>query len=291
VTSLVLAGERDRAAARAEEIERKYESLAAEMRQHWEGLSADIESTCAKYHAKEAATVKAMKLERFWEPSPFPVELPASERESKSAERLFVTQPWPAPPSWLWQALPDAPGSICYAKKVLCRTRDLSLLVALSPEEAGQRHHEREAYVLAARLDDGLLALIRRSTIYDQRSPDKGEIRPRPPPHIAIELQGRAHHASTYIWDSNRETGICHVTGFSVLDRATSRVWECQLNLGDGTKTIWDGRSGKRIYTVSALTDAERKAAVCPIPAFGEYATAVECFRLVLRAAGFGDVS
>ena len=104
VTSLVLAGERDRAAACAEEIERKYESLAAEMRQHWEGLSADIESTCAKYHAKEAATVKAMKLERFWEPSPFPVELPASERESKSAERLFVTQPWPAPPSWLWQA-------------------------------------------------------------------------------------------------------------------------------------------------------------------------------------------
>ena len=176
-------------------------------------------------------------------------------------------------------------------KDVLYRTRDLALLVALTPEQAGQRHREREAYVLAARLDDGLLALIHRSTIYDQHSPHMGEIRPRPLPRIAIGLWGRAHDASTYIWDSDRETGICHITRFSVRDRATRREWECQLNLGTGTKDVWDSRSGKRIYAVSALTDAERKAAVCPIAAFGEYATAVDCFRLVLRAAGFGDVS
>ena len=124
VTSLVLAGEPDRAAALVEETERKYEHLAAEIRQHWEHLSADIERTCAEYHAKEAETVKALKLERFWEPSPFPVELPASKRESKSAESLFVTRPWPTPRRGFGRSRRRTPGSVCYAKDVLYREPD-----------------------------------------------------------------------------------------------------------------------------------------------------------------------
>jgi hypothetical protein len=291
VTSLVLAGEPDRAAALVEEIGREHEHLATKMQSHWEHLSADIERTCAECHAKEAETVKALKLERFWEPSPFPVELPASQRAQKADEPAFSTQPWPTPPSWLWQQLPGIPGSVCYANDILYRGKDnIVLLVALTPAEAEERHRMRETYVLAARLPDGLLALVRHSTMYDRNSPDDRKWEPDEP-DISISLYGQAHVAHTHICSPDRESGVCHITRFDVRDRATSHDWDCRLDLEESTKTIWDHRSGEQIYTESVPTDAEREAAACPIPAFGEYTAAVERLRAVLRVTGFGEVS
>lgn len=253
VTSLLLAGERDRAAALVEETEREYEWLATEMRQHWDHISADIERTCAEYHAKEAETVKAMKLERFWEPSPFPVELPGSGRPCKSDEPSFVTTPWPAPPPWLWQELPQAAGSVCYARDKLYRGQDIALLVALTRDETEERHRMQETYVLAARVPDGLLAVIRRSTLYDRHSPKDDRTDPYEP-DISISLHGRAHVAHTHIWHSDRAAGICQITRFEVRDRTTSRDWECDLDLKRSTKTIWDDRSGERVYSETVLT-------------------------------------
>jgi hypothetical protein len=290
VTSLVLAGESERAAALVEEIRRKYEHLATEMQSHWGHISADIERTCAECHEKEAETVKAMKLERFWEPSPFPVELPAAERPPRSDEPLFVTAPWPAPPSWLWQELPKAPGSVRYAKDVLYRGQDIALLVALTPAEANERHRMRESYVLAARLPDGLLALVRRSTLYDGNSPEDSRTKPYEP-YLSISLHGQTHVAHTEVSELDRAAGTCQITRFDIHDRATFRAWDCDLDLKNGAKTIWDGRTGERTYSKSALTDAEREAAACPIPDFGEYIAAVERFRDVLRVTGFGVVS
>ena len=290
VTSLVLAGERDRAAAIVEETERDYEWLAMEMRQHWDHISGDVERTCAEYHAREAETVKAIKLEHIWEPSPFPVELPASGPPARTDEPDFVTTPWPIRPPWLWQELPQAAGAVCYANDILYRGDDVVLLVALTPAEAEERHRMRETYVLAARPPDGVLATIWYSTLYDRHSPEAPQTKPDKP-SIWIRLNGQARIAYAQIWHRERAEGICQITRFSVRDRATPHCWECDLDLKRGTKSIWHHRGGERVYSECALTDAEREAAACPIPGFGEYAVAVERFRNVLRVAGFGEVS
>jgi hypothetical protein len=244
----------------------------------------------AEFHAKEAAAVKALKLEHVWDPAPFAMEVPADERAFKTNEPVFVSTPWPSRPAWLWQEIPREPGEVRYAKDLTYRDDNVQLLVALTPVEADERHRMRETYVLAARLPDGLLALVRYSTLYDRNSPDDRK-KVRDEPDISISLYGQAHVAHTHIWSSERTTGACHITRFDVRDRATSREWRCLIDLEENTKTVWDDRSGERIYAESAPTEAEREAAVCPIPMFGEYMEVVERFRAVLRVTGFGEVS
>jgi hypothetical protein len=148
----------------------------------------------------------------------------------------------------------------------------------------------QEAYVLAARLPDGVLALIRRSTLYDRNLPEDRRMKPYEP-NLSISLRGRTHVAHTYIWHPDRAAGTCQITSFGVRNRATSGDWKCDLDLKQRTKTIWDDRSGKRVFSRSALTDAERGAVACPIPGFGEYTGVVERLRDVLRATGFGEMS
>ena len=120
VISLVLAGERERAVEYVETIERddNTNSYAKnQLREQWERVSGNIETVCAEFHAKEAATIKTLKLERFWEPSPFPCELPMAERASRSAEPAFPILPWINRPEWLLAEAPEQPGQIRSARK------------------------------------------------------------------------------------------------------------------------------------------------------------------------------
>jgi hypothetical protein len=172
ISSLVLAGEQDRAADYVQKLDREdwSESHKREIRACWERVTADVPAFCEKMHAQEAENIKALKLDKIWEPSPFPVELPAAQRTPRSAEKIFLTNPWPARPPGLWQELPTEPGDVRFAKDFLRRDGKLALPVALTREEAEVRHDAGENYVLAARLPDGLLLLIRLSG-WDRNDP------------------------------------------------------------------------------------------------------------------------
>jgi hypothetical protein len=148
---------------------------------------------CAKLHAREAENVKALKLERIWEPAPFPVELPPAER-ARSADPLFLTTPWIPTPSWLWQEFPTEPGEIRFAKKVRWRGDEQILQVALSREEAEQRHRAREEYVMAARLSDGSLLVVHLFE-WDRNHPEAFNRVPgwSPPALLTIQLRGHSH--------------------------------------------------------------------------------------------------
>jgi hypothetical protein len=50
-------------------------------------LARDIKDVCAEFRQREAKAVKAMKPESIWEPSPFPVEVPAGLVKSMSRSR------------------------------------------------------------------------------------------------------------------------------------------------------------------------------------------------------------
>ena len=53
------------------------------------------EAAVFAYHrAWEAEAVRALKLKEIWEPTPFPAELPAAARATKTADPVFTPTPW-----------------------------------------------------------------------------------------------------------------------------------------------------------------------------------------------------
>jgi hypothetical protein len=99
VTALHLSGQRGSAAAKVQQIKSPEWGEWRESQQDL--LARDIAEICTLYHAREAEAVKELKLERIWEPSPFPVELPADQRKQRSDEPFFIPKPWPQRPEGL----------------------------------------------------------------------------------------------------------------------------------------------------------------------------------------------
>jgi hypothetical protein len=292
ILCLALAGEWDRAAELVERSERELEreTEIAEIKDIWQRLTTDIDAVCADLHKREAATVKALKLERIWEPSPFPVELPASER-SRLAEPLFLPTPWIPSPPGLWQEVPTQPGEVRFAKQYLYSKDGLILPGALSPQEAKERHEAREEYVMVARLADRVLLRIVFSGL-DRNNPELSAYDSTWTPSLSldIELLGPSHVArarTSTDWD---RTGVIELWCIEVNERYTRRrVWLCYIKLEENEKAIHDWRSGETTYAKSLPTPEERELATLPIPAFGEYAAVAERFRALLNVAGYGE--
>jgi hypothetical protein len=251
-------------------------------------MSKDIDATCAECHAIEAQTVKTLGLERFWTPSPFPVELPASERAGIS-EPFFATAPWPERPPWLWQDVPQQPGEIRYAKDFV-RHGGLRLLVALTREEAEERHHALENYTLAARLLDGLLVLISRVTFWDRHHPQDPDPVEREEPSVRIVLDGSSHIAGGTIEPDKDNPDVARFEGFGA-HPVSGEIFDVLLDFRRRRKMVRDERTGKAAYTKLRLTAAERKLATIPKPAFGEYEMLAERLRALLRMAGYDEIA
>jgi hypothetical protein len=125
VRALVLAGERDRAREFVDKMERS--DPESRYWPHWakeqrEFLARDTEAICSEFHAKEDKLAKASKLGDVWEPTPFPVELPQSERTSQLADPLFRPTPWIPRPPELFGDPPEMPGEVRFAKDWLRRS-------------------------------------------------------------------------------------------------------------------------------------------------------------------------
>jgi hypothetical protein len=103
---------------------------------------------------RRSKRVKELKIEDIWEPSPFPIELPAAERR-QSDEALFSTTPWIAERPSPLMDLPAVPGEVRFAID-FGRRNGLTLIAPLTRQEAEERHRRFEKYVLAVRLGSGL---------------------------------------------------------------------------------------------------------------------------------------
>lgn len=197
VHALLLAGERDRAADYIRKLEQDEPDRKKWARTQWELLGRDIETVCAEAHAAEKKWAERRKLTDVWEPSPFPAELPAAERTRRSAEPQFATKPWIARPAWLLQDMPDRPGEVRFAKHYFWRDGTPLLLVPLSRDEAEVRHAGGEEYVLATRLPDGILAVLRRWGI-DRFDPFQPPASARLRVDISVDLYGSEHSAHAW---------------------------------------------------------------------------------------------
>ena len=294
VSAFVLAGERER----AEECLRRVESddcaRGADWRQ-WvqeqrDLLSRDVQDVCAEYHARESRTVKALKLDSIWQPSPFPVELPSAERERQTGEPPFAIEPWLPRPHGLLAGVPEAPDDVRFAKTQLRRDGNPILVAALAHEQAAERHRNREHYVLAARLPNGQLLLLNRGG-HDRNDPFRMYLGPAyadGPEGFDLELYGANFglHASF----SENKAGRTWLQDLKVGEIATNqKIWSWSPFLGK--ETIWDYRGGTKEVFQKDLTDDTFNQWSFPSPGFGSFGPFVEAALHRLRTAGFGELT
>lgn len=297
VSALVLAGERERAETCVRDLENsKYAGRCQDWITSARGLLArDITEVCAEFHAKEAEAVKAMKLQSIWEPSPFPVEVPAAERKSRTAEPLFVPEPWLAAPPGLWLDLPEVPGEARFAKEPHFGTKDHPPLVApLTRTEAEDRHQNGEHYEVAMRLPNGWLLRLGQEG-RDRRDPYRAD-RPHPAgPEVhaggfRFGLDGVHVSASARVYKYHDVDGMLEVSSMEIDDRTARRtVWRWWFDQYKAEVTIRDHRGGEPEQRKN-VTDAEMEQFRFPRPAFGDFDAIIRFVLGLLRSQGYGEL-
>jgi hypothetical protein len=294
VLSLALAGSWDRAAEYVEQIQNDPaidSYVKTEVKEEWTRVSSNIDVVCAELRAKEAAVVRALEIEHMWEPSPFPVELPATER-ARVSEPAFSTTPWISRPPWLLGEAPDQPGEIRYAEKTHIRDGRVLLVMPVPSEEAEQRHRAEGSYAMAARLPDGAMLLTKRLGLRDKAS-DRPKTRrdSRFRQTIFINFLGPTQKVSISADQGWEETeNIVVWSWFSITDwRTKDELWDCYLKY-DGVE-IRDRRTGQEVSSTTPITNAVRNLAICPVPEFGEAVGLAARIRSFLDVVGFGPLT
>jgi hypothetical protein len=298
VILLVLAGERERAEEYVRDIETRH-APENDYFKHWAGsqrefLARDIGEVCAQVRAQEAETVKALKLEAIWEPAPLPVEVPRAERKARTDEPLFVPEPWILRPQWLYQELPERPGDIRFAKDWLLRDGHPVLVAALSREEAEDRHRNGESFLLAARLPNGLLLLLRPDG-HDRRDPFRIKYLRRDLPAgfwgFCLELYGLNFSARATYYRRRDVEGLKKLTSVDVYARNPRRcIWHSFFDHETAEAFIHDYRTGDS-FDVKKLADNEMERLRCPSPNFGEFEAPAQMVLGILRTTGYGEIT
>ena len=298
VTALVLAGERERAAEYVRESETKASTNSKArswVADQGEFLARDISAICAQAHAAEAKMVKALKLQRIWEPALFPVELPSAQRNERTSERSFNPQPWIARPPSLLASLPQAPGDVRYAKDWLMRNGERTLVAPLSYEQAEERHQNGEPYLLATSLSDGFVLILQREGT-DRDDPDRLQY-PRPASAdysggLLLTLYG-SQFVTRAEFDRNYDlVGMLRFTSVDIRSVANARsIWNWTAYRHSDEQSVHDDRSGQEIRAKKPLTAADWDRLTFPRPDFGKFEGLVQRVRDLLRSEGYGELS
>jgi hypothetical protein len=287
VLALVLAGERDRAEQYLRPLEQEGAVAKWWLAQQRTFLQGRIDHMCQNLHDRETQAAKALKLGEAWEPSPFPVELPLVERESRSGEPSFVLEPWIARPASLLADVPDQPGDLCFAKDRLHRNNRIMLVAPLNRDEAEIRHRDREPYVLAACLRDGPLVVARHTGGRDRHEPADSfcsEIM-----RLYLELSGSTDRAYISCAVNSDQQSIT-LRSFEVYKRTTGvSVWHCSIGTNDRTIIIHDDRTARKTVIQRALTAEDRAIVMTRTPQFGEFEGVAMRGLAWLQRAGYGD--
>jgi hypothetical protein len=200
--------------------------------------------------------------------------VPEGERAQRCDEPPFPARPWIAPPPGLVNAPPTQPGEIGYASKLLRRRSGLVLAVALTREEAAERHRTRQDYVLAMRRPDESLLVVRHLTgwsPHDPEQPRNPAYVPRRSYHVEVHgSEGRFLHAS--VGEESGRPGVLRMWSINVYRMFGHRnIWQTHNNIRARTITIHDHRQVSHGYTERPMTDAEFELCEFVEPAFDDF--------------------
>lgn len=295
VHAFVLAGEHDRAVEYVRDIEAR-RAPRNDYYTHWADrkrrfLAGEIENFCVRSHAREAETVKALKLESIWEPSPFPVEVFPTGREERTAEPPFSPQPWPAGPKWLLGDPPEQVGDVRFAKGLLYRSGKPLLLVPLSREQARERHQDLESYVLAARLTAVLFLLLRWPGV-DREDPRRiGRSMWKYSVSPDLEIQGGNFLVRASFSGYDIEDKLLLRCVYVDERQSRRRIWGWHFDRRELHEAIRDERSGTQEMHYRQLSDCEIDQLLLAVPGFCGFGALVDIVLNKLRDAGYGEIT
>jgi hypothetical protein len=298
VAALVLAGQRERAAELIEQELVRTELKGHEYLNHVAGkqkalLERDVESLCAEFHAREKQAAEVLKLGDAWEPAPFPVELAAAERARRCDDPPFLTKPWIPRPLRLVDAPPDQVGEVRFAHNILRREGRVVMFVAFTREEAEEKHRTRQDYVLAARLPDGNLIVVRHHTGWSPHDPKQ----PRNPNYVPtrtfyLEAYGaRGRVLRVNFSEPVAEPGPLKMWSVDVYEPVSQKnIWLAHNDTKARTKTIHDRRNSPLGYVERPMTDSDVALCVFPGPRFGDFNELWHRVETYLQNEGFGTL-
>ena len=273
VDALILAGRRERASELIDSVEAQpgnKERWQTWVRNQRSLLDQDAASLGAAFRLQEEKVAKFHRLGDAWEPSPFPIEVPEAERAQRCDEPPFPARPWIASPPGLVNAPPTQPGEVRFASKSLRRRSGLALVVALTREEAEERHRTRQDYVLAMRRPDESLLVVRHHTGWSPHDPERSRYSYR---HFHVELhgsEGRFLHAS--IHEEIHRPGVLKMWSIDVHRKfGHSKIWNVHNDTRARTITIHDYRTASDGYTERPMTDTEFDLCEFAEPEFDDF--------------------
>jgi hypothetical protein len=273
VEALILAGRRERASELIDSSEAQpgnEERWQTWVRNQRSLLDQDAASLGAAFRLQETKVAKVHRLGDAWEPSPFPIEVPEAERAQKCDEPSFPAQPWIAPPPGLVNAPPNEPGEIGYASKTLWRRSGLVLAVALTREEAEERHRMRQDYALAVRRPDKSLLVVRHLTGWSPHDPERRRNSFR---SFHVELHG-SEGLFLHAWideeiERPRVLRMWSIDVYRMFGHGT--IWQTHNDTRRRTIAIHDDRDGANGYTKEPMSDTEFELCEFAEPGFEDF--------------------
>ena len=273
VEALILAGRRERARELIDSVEAQpgnKELWQTWVRNQRSLLDQDAASLGAAFRLQEEKVAKFHRLGDAWEPSPFPIEVPDAERAQRCDEPPFPARPWIVPPPGLVNAPPTQPGEVRFASKSLRRQGGLVLVVALTREEAAERHRARQDYVLAMRRPDESLLVVRHHTGWSSHDPERSRYSYR---HFHVGLHGSAGRLLQVSIDE--EIGrprVLRMWSMSVYRMpGHHNIWQAHIDVTARTIAVHDDRQVSHGYTEEPMTDAEFELCEFVEPEFEDF--------------------
>lgn len=255
-------------------------------------LERDFASVCAVAHANEAETVKALKLDKFWEPSPFPAELPEARRIPECNEKAFSAAPWIAKPSWLIETPSDLPSKIRFAEFGHRRKGKLVPIIPLSRDEAEKKHQSRENYVAIGRLPEGQEWMARYWSDWSPHDPERSK-NPNYVPRwtVHVWIYGMSMILFSSFSEEFEQPHQIEMRSIDIRDPLKIRdVWNIYNSFRENEKSIWDHRNGSHSRESRRLTTSDLIQRKFPIPAFGDTEEFVMRIKTCLRDEGYGPI-
>ena len=146
---------------------------------------------------------------------------------------------------------------------------------------------------MATCLADGFLLVVRLFG-WDRNDPEAFNRVPgwSPSASLTIQLRGHSHVVAARTSTDWDHTGVVEIEFVDVNERLTHHSgWSCFMDHKEGVQRVHDHRSGRMTFAQSELPSAARELAICPMPAFGEYAELDARVRALVQALGYGDIA
>jgi hypothetical protein len=171
------------------------------------------------------------------------------------------------------------------------------MLVALTRDEAEERHRTRQNYSLATRLPGGNLLILHHHTGWMPHHVD-----PRRNPHylraFSLNVYGSMGRLYSHFAEDFERSGVIEMRGAQIyvhsapprsISEPVRSLWAVHNHFAAGTKAVYDYRVGPPYDTSRPMTDSDLALCEFADPPFGKFDDFWQRVSTYLENEGFGS--